>query len=436
MLLIGSLILVSFQTRASSAKEQRINIKGTQFVFEDGSPFLFLGGNLPNWFFLVERGEVYSKADIDEIVGNLATFTGAKMMRIVMSGNAFEPSFGDYDEKAFVQLDHVLVAAQANGIRLIIALRDYAWSPWPIDAPPDPYWLLGGGTATKPNKDAIQSDPQAKAAYKHFIQHVLDRVNSVNGEIYKNDTTIFAWELINEPHITYPPDDFNSWITEIGSYVRSVDSVHFLTVGIGSTEVEDWWGPENPNWRVLANPLISFVDLHYYAAANLYDPVDPSNVAKIRERVSSSLELNKPVVFGEFGAEGTSSIDSRIGLYKTIIETVLGNGASGALFFAWGPPGPNGWGGPNGFEIYVDQWKQVADLVLQESIKWTGFERTTTTSTNANPATSTGKSTESIPLQPISASSSNLTLTIAAVGAVTLAISFAVVLARKRGELK
>lgn len=265
---------------------QRILIKGTRFVFEDGSPFVFLGGNLAFYRFEVQRGEVYSQTEVDEIVSNLATYTGAKMMRVGLAGGAFEPILGNYDDRAFSQLDYVLAAARRNGIRVIIALRDYAWNPWPRDQQ-DPYWFLGGGTLSKPNKDAILVDGQAKAAYKQFIAYVLNRKNLVTNEQYKDDPTIFAWDLINEPKFA-DENSLSSWITEIGTFVKSIDRFHFLTLAAGDIYL-DWWKPDSWNWRVLRNPLINYVDLHYYAPASLYDPIDPSNVLRVKERLTPRL---------------------------------------------------------------------------------------------------------------------------------------------------
>lgn len=362
---------------------QRILIKGTRFVFEDDSPFVFLGGNLAFYRFVVQRGEVYSKTEVDEIVSNLATYTGAKMMRVGLAGGAFEPTLGNYDERVFTQLDYVLAAARNSGIRVIIALRDYAWTPWPRDQQ-DPYWLLGGGTQSKPNKDAIILDPQAKEAYKHFIAHVLNRTNSVTGERYKNDTTIFAWDLLNDPDFA-PMNDpmlLKSWVYEIGKFVKSIDQIHFVTLDFSGDQ--QWWDPGERNWQVFTNnPAIDFVAMHYYAPPSLYDPVDAANVAKIKSRIATALQLGKPLIVDEFGAEGGNPLKARINLYRTIIETALANGASGAMFWCWGPLGPNGWGGLGGWDIYVDQWPELTQLVLQESITWTGLMPLTTAVTSS-----------------------------------------------------
>lgn len=375
-------LLASVQAATSLQSNQRILIKGTRFVFEDGSPFLFLGGNLAFYRFVVQRGEIYSQTEVDEVVSNLATYTGAKMTRVGLAGGAFEPTLGNYDDRAFTQLDYVLAAARRNGIRVIIALRDYAWNPWPRDLQ-DPYWLLGGGTTSKPNKDAILVNADAKEAYKRFIGHVLDRVNSVTGQRYRDDSTVFAWDLLNDANFT-DKETLSSWVTEISGYIRKTDSVHFLTISAPDA-YQKWYDPGEGNWRVFANPAIDYISLHYYAPPDLYDPVDASNVAKIKTRVKTGLQFGKPVVFDEFGVEGTGpSLQARVNLYRTVMETVLANGGSGALFWSWGPLGPNGWGGlsnSGGWDVYVNQRKELADVVLAEAILWTGYKPVAATTT-------------------------------------------------------
>jgi mannan endo-1,4-beta-mannosidase len=39
--------------------------------------------------------------------------------------------------------------------------------------------------------------------YKNFLTALVTRVNTVTGVAYRDDPTIFAWELINEPRVSH-----------------------------------------------------------------------------------------------------------------------------------------------------------------------------------------------------------------------------------------
>ena len=43
------------------------------------------------------------------------------------------------------------------------------------------------------------TDADAKRIYKENVKFALTRKNTVNGRVYKDDPTIFAWGLLNEP---------------------------------------------------------------------------------------------------------------------------------------------------------------------------------------------------------------------------------------------
>jgi endo-1,4-beta-mannosidase len=43
------------------------------------------------------------------------------------------------------------------------------------------------------------SDKDAKQLYKQFAKTIIQRRNIINGRIYRDDPTIMAWSLINEP---------------------------------------------------------------------------------------------------------------------------------------------------------------------------------------------------------------------------------------------
>jgi hypothetical protein len=43
------------------------------------------------------------------------------------------------------------------------------------------------------------TDADSKRIYKENVKYTVLRKNSVNGRVYKDDPTIFAWGLLNEP---------------------------------------------------------------------------------------------------------------------------------------------------------------------------------------------------------------------------------------------
>lgn len=43
------------------------------------------------------------------------------------------------------------------------------------------------------------SDRDSKQLYKRFVKTIIQRRNVINGRIYRDDPTIMAWSLINEP---------------------------------------------------------------------------------------------------------------------------------------------------------------------------------------------------------------------------------------------
>ena len=75
-------------------------------------------------------------------------------------------------------------------------------------------------------------------AYKNYVRKLLTRVNTFTGVTYKDDPTIFALELANEPQcrdgyevrlgIT-PGTIVRAWVAEMAAYIRSLDPNHMVS---------------------------------------------------------------------------------------------------------------------------------------------------------------------------------------------------------------
>ncbi len=329
-----------------------VTVSGTEFRIVPGSFFKFIGANIDPWRFMTGKGEKYSKSEIEEWVADAVLLTGSRVVRMHMNGGAFEPEPGKYNEQAFEQLDYLLSSCAVHHVFLIIALRDYLWGPWPPDAS-DPYWYVEGGG---PDKDSILKNEKAKNFYKSFIKFALNRTNTVSGLIYKDDPSIFGWELINEPKIN---TGIKAWFREFGDFVKSIDQNHLVSVGVAGSEAA-WWEPGSKNWSEIDVPQLDFIDLHYYADPSNYMPVDNGNISRLKCRVRSVLALKKPVIIGEFGCTGNNPAPTILNLYKTVLGTSFGEGSAGAIFYSWGPPGPHGWGGKGSFNLYTNDTELCA----------------------------------------------------------------------------
>ena len=72
-----------------------------------------------------------------------------------------------------------------------------------------------------------------RAWFKAFVSKMLTRVNAATGVAYRDDPTIFAWELINEPRVQGDAsgDVLQAWIEDVAAHAKSLDRKHLLTVG-------------------------------------------------------------------------------------------------------------------------------------------------------------------------------------------------------------
>ena len=92
--------------------------------------------------------------------------------------------------------------AKSYGIRLILSFvnnfKDYGGKAQYIQ------WGRNAGLNISSDDD-FYTNPTVKGYYKNHVKKVMTRVNSISGIAYKDDPTIFSWELINEPRCEIDP---------------------------------------------------------------------------------------------------------------------------------------------------------------------------------------------------------------------------------------
>ena len=158
------------------------------------------------------------------------------------------------------------------------------------------------------------TDEQIKDAYKNYVSTLVNRVNHYNGVVYKDDPTIFSWELANEPKCRnheefdalegWDTQTIPKWADEMSRYIKSIDPNHMVSVGDEgwlNTGVKHWTrqGYDGVDHEALcAVEDIDFCTFHLY-------PDDWGTGVKfgadwIREHIDIAKRLNKPTVLEEY----------------------------------------------------------------------------------------------------------------------------------------
>ena len=299
---------------------------------------------------------------------NDAVSQGANVVRAwthpVSAANAMETSPGQYRESVLRGLDYLLDEARQRGLRLLLVLIDN----WQVQGVDTLVQWAGGGSLVH---EDFFTDERVKQLYKGRVSTILNRVNSINGRAYKDDPTIFAWDLINEPRCYKCGGAVASWIAEMAAYVKSIDGNHLVTVGeegfyaagqpgsyANPQGAGSWAEDEGQNFLAdHASADVDFAAFHFWP--DNWEDEDPNFVDRwINQHLADAATLNKPVLLEEFGKyDANGSVGQRNTYYQRIYrlmdQSAQGGGASaGALFwlyFAKGQVAPaSEGGGPGG----------------------------------------------------------------------------------------
>jgi mannan endo-1,4-beta-mannosidase len=134
--------------------------------------------------------------------------------------------------------------------------------------------------------------------YRDHILSLIERVNQITGVTYRDDPTIFAWELANEPRL-YP----EAWIDETAGFIKQHDPNHLVTIGSEGTVGGDFLLTHDGNH-------IDYATLHIWPQNwDWFEPQRPETYVTaeeealryLREHVEQAALLGKPLVLEEFG---------------------------------------------------------------------------------------------------------------------------------------
>lgn len=365
-----------------------VTARGTQLML-NGGPFRANGFNA-YWLMLIasdpsQRPKVSSALQAATrnrlAIGRTWAFSDGS------SSTPLQSSPGVYNEQMFQGLDFVVAEAAKYGVKLILSLvnnyDDFGGKKQYVE------WARNQGQSIS-SDDGFYTNPVVKEFYKNHIKTVLTRVNTVTKVAYKDEPTIMAWELMNEPRCPSDPSGktLQEWIAEMGSYLKSIDAKHLLEVGL-----EGFYGQgqqqNNPNSMQLGTDFltnnqiasIDFATVHSYPDQWL--PNNPSNEAQlqflkhwIKVHIEDAQQaLKKPVMLAEFGKSWKTpgfSVAARDEVYTTVYSAIYasakgGGPAVGGLFWQLLSEGLDSYG--DGYQIVLTQNSSTVDIIAEEGQK-------------------------------------------------------------------
>ncbi|KAL6766264.1 hypothetical protein ACKKBG_A35330 [Auxenochlorella protothecoides x Auxenochlorella symbiontica] len=294
-------------------------------------------------------------------------------------------SAGQYDEQIFQGFDFVLDEAAKYNIKLTPILLNL----WIDDGVPLFEKFCGSDSSNYRPTPSIDlriettlnaserlqtpykwyTDPDCRQYVKDFITKVVTRVNTINGIAYKDDPTIFSWNMLNEPRCKYcGPEAVTEWYHDIAAHLKSVDPNHLVTTGeegffdesssfVAADPTDgNKWGPRSGQDFVANHdsPNIDYTVIHMWPDNW---GVQPNDIAFgktwIDFHTQASTALGKPLLMEEFGkgvtdsSQITSFRDPWYSLtYDAATQSIAAGGAlRGALFWLWDGSTQNGGDG-------------------------------------------------------------------------------------------
>ena len=347
------------------ASNQFVTASHGKFMLE-GHSYYFIGANFWQGMNLGVNGPSGDRTLLNQDLDQLQQL-GVTNLRVMASseGPNTEPhrmvpalmdSPGVYDQSVLDGLDYLIAQMGKRNMKAVMVLNNFwQWSggmgqyiSWQ-EKTPIPY---PGDYATFMAYVAkFYACAECQTWYRNHIQAMITHTNPYTRLKYRDDPTIFSWELANEPR-RYPLD----WINNTATYIKSLDPNHMVTTGSEGTPPG-----ENQNFILTHQGAgIDYATIHIWPQNwGWYDPSNPDTYANgeklsiqyFQTHAVEAASLEKPLVLEEFGLardwnplqdiyNPNSPTTYRDQFYTAMFQQVvsaigLGEPLAGAAFWAW-----------------------------------------------------------------------------------------------------
>lgn len=358
----------------------------------DGKPYRFVGGNLWYGAWLGSPAAYGDRARLGRELDKLKSL-GVTNLRVLGSGEtspakvAMDPTFRgpgeDYSADLLTGLDVLLAEMARRDMKAVIYLNNFwDWSggmPAYLNWTGNGTWFQQGDPAhpwpAYPDYSArFYGDAKANAMFRHFVRAVVGRTSTVTGKPYRDDPTIMAWQLANEPRPGGTEDfgvrnlpTYYRWIDETAAYIKTIDPNHLVSTGSEGSKgclerescVVEAHRPASIDYMTLHVWPNNWSWIDFKDQPGTYDAGEAQCRDYVTRHIALAKGLNKPLVIEEFGLirdervfEPGAPATFKDRFYRTIYDMTLadmkaGGPTAGTNFWAWNGEGraqqPDAW---------------------------------------------------------------------------------------------
>jgi len=338
--------------------------QGTRFML-DGSPFYYAGTNCYYLTFKSQEAvdNVFKDAEamglkVIRVWGNLdvgvKTGTTDSQGKPVFTNNNDGPGEKDgiyfqYFDKdlgkpvinegkdGLQKLDYALYQAEKHGMKLLITFTNY----WDAFGGMGQYikWAQELGISGL-KKDDFYTNETLKGWYKDYVNGLLNHTNPYTGRKLKDEPSVFAWELANEPRCNSDAqckdNILYNWAKEMSEYVKSVDPNHMVSLGDEgfynkpygyyneyTTSNYAFYGAEGVDFeKLMTIDTLDFGTPHLYLDqwGMKHTGTGQDDLLWFKIHGETCAELGKPVILEEFGLTNRTIRDSEYAQWFEVLE--------------------------------------------------------------------------------------------------------------------